>query len=894
MSSSSKPTSSCSSILTTESTSHTSSTSKHNTPLFATASLKKAVKAPFQGWSKELLWAREGIDDDYNFTSGTWGDVKRSHSSPMLWSWFFSQKQEAEFQVSPWKEEPPFSSHLVAFLKSSNIPNLLQLEGLELSDHMVAYLGILERLMYRFTAPGLESTDILILVPALPVSVRVMHFQKTMNAFRRNPNRDVLVLYILCRHGERMALNLFRLRIVHRLPHQSSTNAPASAPATYGHGENFHRLFFFLFQAHLGACSPFPCYLKLETHASAWSPIRALFRQLSRDQSDQGHISSHTTTPTMADSPDSPDSPVSPISNMPSHFAAEIEKLDPEVPFRASPAHIHHTWARTFHSRPELYIRPRSIPEIQKIVTMARRMRRRIVTVGSGHSPSDLTCTSAWMVNLDDFGKVLGVHKVLKRVMVQAGIRMHAMNLVAKEQGLTMPTLGSIDEQSLAGAIGTGTHGSSMSHGLLSDSVCSLRIVLANGQVVKCSPTQSPDLFRAALVSLGALGIIVEIEFQLVEQRRIEWVQTIVPIEDIFANWNNDLWTSDEFVRVWWLPYMRRAIIWRASATSKPERAAAYDWYGGSVGFHTYHVLLWISQYVPRFLPWVEWFVFGMQYGFKNTTSSSGVEDQRTGLLMNCLYSQFVNEWSIPLSDGPEALDRLTKWIHGDEKGSGLPFSPKGVYVHSPIEVRVANTVGREPRPYLDTAQPDTPSLYINATLYRPYGEAPPCHERYYEAFEYLMKEYKARPHWAKNHKSIDHGYLTTVYGEDLDDYLKVRKEVDPEGMFVGAWHRRTILPTRNEQPTFPLEEKEVVRRERKIGGDEWVGEQARWWDGGADVFEKGGSESGESFDLMAEAEAEKSVLLENVWEDNGGEVEKRVREGPDGRRGGENVFDKM
>lgn len=31
------------------------------------ASIKSALKKPFQGWTKEALWAREGLDDDYNF-----------------------------------------------------------------------------------------------------------------------------------------------------------------------------------------------------------------------------------------------------------------------------------------------------------------------------------------------------------------------------------------------------------------------------------------------------------------------------------------------------------------------------------------------------------------------------------------------------------------------------------------------------------------------------------------------------------------------------------------------------------------------------------------------------------------------------------------------------------
>jgi D-arabinono-1,4-lactone oxidase len=162
------------------------------------------------------------------------------------------------------------------------------------------------------------------------------------------------------------------------------------------------------------------------------------------------------------------------------------------------------------------------------------------------------------------------------------------------------------------------------------------------------------------------------------------------------------------------------------------------------------------------------------------------------------------------------------------------------------------------------------------------------------------MKEYKGRPHWAKNFEHVDHAYLSSAYGSDLDEYNRVRNEVDPEGMFLGAWHRRTILPSKIEQPLLALEEKEVMRRDRRTGGVDWIGEQARWWDGGVDVFEKG-SESGESFDLMAGAEAESSVLFEGVRDDveiftteEKNEVESRRREGTEEFITGTNVFNKM
>ena len=163
------------------------------------------------------------------------------------------------------------------------------------------------------------------------------------------------------------------------------------------------------------------------------------------------------------------------------------------------------------------------------------------------------------------------------------------------------------------------------------------------------------------------------------------------------------------------------------------------------------------------------------------------------------------------------------------------------------------------------------------------------------------MKEYDGRPHWAKNFQSVDHAYLSSVYGNDLDEYNRVRNEVDPEGMFLGAWHRRTILPPKADLPLLPLEEKEVIRRSRRTGGVDWIGEQARWFDGGLDVFEKAGSESGESFDLMAEAEAQNSVLLEGltdeliVTEDSYSmEAESRMREETEQYITGTNVFNKM
>lgn len=522
----------------------------------------------------------------------------------------------------------------------------------------------------------------------------------------------------------------------------------------------------------------------------------------------------------------------------------ELSTADPTIPFRASAFHHHHTWARTFHSHPELYIQPQSSAEISKVITLARRCRRRITTTGCAHSPSDLTCTSSWLVNLDHFEKVLDVDAEKKIVVIQSGIRLHDLGQKLKQYGLAIPNLGSIDHQSIAGAIGTATHGSSIRHGLLSQSVIGLKIILADGSTVACSAAHNPDLFRAALVSLGALGIISEVIFQAASAFKIEWRQSLHSLGEILTDWDKDLWTQAEFTRVWWMPYMKKCIRWRADKTGGTLHPPVANWWSGSVGYHTYHILLYIAHWFPRLLPEIEKFVIGVQYGFVDGASGTAVEESHKGLLMNCLYSQFVNEWAIPLHRGPEAISRLSAWLHGNQEGSRIPFSSKGIYIHAPIEVRVSDTSTNSPRPYLDSSIPDGPTLYLNATLYRPYGRDPPCRERYYEAFEWLMKEMGGRPHWAKNFATVTKKDISAMYPE-IDEWRRIRDEVDPDGMFLGDWHRRLLLPEteREGSSTLPFEEKKVSVKPAKYGGLEWSGQIPR------NVLSPQASE--ESFEMM-------------------------------------------
>ncbi|EHL00998.1 putative D-arabinono-1,4-lactone oxidase [Glarea lozoyensis 74030] len=77
------------------------------------------------------------------------------------------------------------------------------------------------------------------------------------------------------------------------------------------------------------------------------------------------------------------------------------------------------------------------------------------------------------------------------------------------------------------------------------------------------------------------------------------------------------------------------------------------------------------------------------------------------------------------------------------------------------------------------------------------------------------MKELGGRPHWAKNFETLGHE-IEEMYGDDLVNWREIRDNLDPEGMFVGDWHRRTVM---GDGPRLPLEEVEIMREDAKGGG---------------------------------------------------------------------------
>ncbi|KAH0517273.1 L-gulonolactone oxidase [Microtus ochrogaster] len=179
-------------------------------------------------------------------------------------------------------------------------------------------------------------------------------------------------------------------------------------------------------------------------------------------------------------------------------------------------------WAKTYGCCPEMYYQPTSVEEVREVLALARQQNKRVKVVGGGHSPSDIACTDGFMIHMGKMNRVLQVDTKKKQVKVEAGILLADLHLQLDKHGLAMSNLGAVSDVTIAGVIGSGTHNTGIKHGILATQVVALTLMTADGTVLECSESSNVDVFQAARVHLGCLGIILTVTLQCVPQFHLQ------------------------------------------------------------------------------------------------------------------------------------------------------------------------------------------------------------------------------------------------------------------------------------------------------------------------------------------------------------------------------------
>ncbi len=175
-------------------------------------------------------------------------------------------------------------------------------------------------------------------------------------------------------------------------------------------------------------------------------------------------------------------------------------------------------WSGSVAASPRRIARPRDASELAALVAEAAKVR----VVGAGHSFMPLCETSDLLLSLADYQGAIDVAPDRRTVWAPAGWSLRKLTAALWEEGLSLINQGDINPQSLAGAISTGTHGTGAELGSLSTQACGFRLMTAAGQIVECGPGLNAELYEAQRLSLGLLGVALEIKIHVVPAYHLE------------------------------------------------------------------------------------------------------------------------------------------------------------------------------------------------------------------------------------------------------------------------------------------------------------------------------------------------------------------------------------
>ncbi len=425
-------------------------------------------------------------------------------------------------------------------------------------------------------------------------------------------------------------------------------------------------------------------------------------------------------------------------------------------------------WAGDESCDPASVLRPASIEELSAAIGRAERHGMHVRAVGAGHSFSDVACTDGLQLALDRMSGVLEVDAARRLVRAQAGITIRELSHELDAHGLAMENLGDIDVQTIAGAISTATHGTGARLGNISSQVVELTLMLADGSTLVCSAERDAEVFRAARVGLGALGVVVEVTLRCVPAFTLRGLDAPAPLEQTLQRFE-ELALGNEHFEFFVFPHADVALTRtnnRTEESARPRgRLAAYT-NDVLLTNHAFELACRAGRRWPARIPQINRLVTRL-------AGSSVRVERSAAIFASPRLVRFTEmEYSLPRERTAEAVRRVLETI--ERRGFAVPF-PIEVRTVAPDDAFLSTAAGRD-------------SGFVAVHMFRGMQWRP-----YFQAVEAIMDELSGRPHWGKRHFQTA-GTLRARY-PDWDRFQAVRARLDPRGRFVNEWTERVLGP---------------------------------------------------------------------------------------------------
>lgn len=418
-------------------------------------------------------------------------------------------------------------------------------------------------------------------------------------------------------------------------------------------------------------------------------------------------------------------------------------------------------WAETVYFEPHQVAYPTSINEVCQLVKKANVKKQQVRVIGAGHSFTPIFVSEDYLLSLDKLSGIVSMDGQKQTAVVLAGTRLYdlAKHLAAK--GFSQENLGDINMQSLAGAILTGTHGTGIQFGSLATQVVELKMVNAEGELLTINAESEVPL-QAAAVSLGLLGIVVEVTIRIIPSPTYRFESKKMHFQDVLQNMDHFIAENRHF-ECYLFPYSDTVQIKMMNLSDqKPQSIRRHQLEALVVENYVYQFLSEVARVVPPTTYWIS------RLSAK-AIGSSVIHAKSCDLFATARNVRFREmEYSIPLENVREALIAIR-----------TKMAKEGYQVHFPIEVRMVKGDDL----WLSTAY-ERDSAYIAIHMYRgmPY-------EKYFQDMDSVLQVYEARPHWGKMH-NMNMDQLQRLYPK-LEAFLRLREQLDPTGLFLNAYFEK-------------------------------------------------------------------------------------------------------
>ena len=422
-------------------------------------------------------------------------------------------------------------------------------------------------------------------------------------------------------------------------------------------------------------------------------------------------------------------------------------------------------WGGNQRCAPAEVARPTSVAELVDTVKSAAAQGRTVKAVGSGHSFTDIACTNGVQVRLDGYDRVLSVDRDNARVTVQSGITIRKLCDELAAVGLGMPNMGDVGYQTISGAISTGTHGTGSRLCGLGQQVVGVELVTGDGSVLSCSAEEEPEIFSAARIGLGALGLLSTVTLQCVPAFNLHAVERPMRVDDVLASLDELVDGNDHF-EFYWVPHTGWALTKANNRTGRPVggRSRAREFYEQILLENVaFGAVCRLGRRRPEWTPRLATAVPGS--GTREYVARSDHVFTTPRMVRFCEM-----EYSIPRAECANALNQVRRFV--DEQGLMVSF-PVEVRFSAPDDIPLSTSHGRE-------------SCYIAVHMYRGLS-----YDQYFRGVEAIMAPLEGRPHWGKLHFR-DAASLRPLYPL-WDDFQAARRRTDPDGRYSNPYTDRVL-----------------------------------------------------------------------------------------------------